>query len=172
MRDAAQFSFDFSRWWKKRAEINQNFDIKHKYDIFREGNLVFLKFCGIDSIFIFDNVEKERGTLDMSVLFSGLSKAIEPELKMGENSQYLNGKELLNTYRAIFGRNRPLSVNIGEVKFEEVIYNGLLITAKALNVPYGKGGGLSDNLFEYFRKGIVAPVYDFIKGGAKERKTI
>ncbi|MDO8460234.1 MAG: hypothetical protein Q7S74_03940 [Nanoarchaeota archaeon] len=174
MRDTATLGLEMYKWWLQRFKHDHHpIPLGHdkSSDLSREKNKVYLRFQGKEYILGFDQEKLEKlpvlfvhtaaknlMTYDSS-LRNVLSNALDYVL--GKDGEFSGLNQLSERERKTFQHifEEPVINLESTVEYATEKYTGLSVRAKIKELPEGRGRGLSENLFIYTQKGILAPIH-------------
>ena len=167
--DSAQLSLALYNKW---GEVLNDSTGKIKFrgsELSRDKTKVKVAFEGIEYIMGFRESNEKNAVQDFFVYFPNYgTDLIELSREAIKTTREKFNHSEKGIYQKIFGREEA-EVSVGNINYEKQEYNGILsVASPVFEIPLGKNERLSDNLFIYFRRGILGPVHTLIGS----RKTI
>lgn len=175
MRDVAGLGLSLYNWLKREMSNYR----KDSYEVERAGPTVYFRYQ--DKVILMGFESEKKGEREFTKFYVHspdllddshrakvahlIDRRLDSKSASKEDTWPLDRNEV-RAYKKIFGDNLPhLMSRTIQFKREKTTtdYKGLSIIAPIISLE-GKSGGLSDNIFVYGRKGLLAPVYAALDG--------
>ena len=137
------------------------------YYLSRKDNVIYLFFGGLmhSTEIVFP---KDKSPIQFYVSIEGSSNLIDRVNISLEDKIKRMPKNDFDIYREIFHKPRIFSrpivypSDMSNALSETIEVPSIVLTSAVKKIPFSKKGGLSDNLFIYFKRFVVGPSHDSI----------
>ncbi|OIO81056.1 hypothetical protein AUJ84_01800 [Candidatus Pacearchaeota archaeon CG1_02_32_132] len=173
MREPAQLASEMEHWYRTNRLGNTKLAGGSANSVDRYKNRVLIRVANQTQILGFRKYSSGESGNECVAFFAfcpnvdgdhigKITRAMDTQLEelasLRVNEEGTKKTTQRNVYDSIFEKH---SIQMETLEYRGHVFDGVLVEAPIKELPFGKRGRLSDNLFEYSWRGVVRPTFRF-----------